>query len=42
MVIFGILIAVRKRNVAEEAGYGPLTMDTQIAARVGRSALLQT
>jgi len=41
VVIFGIVVAVRKWNVAKEAGYDPLTMDTQIAAQVGRSALLR-
>jgi len=41
VVIFIIVVAVRKWNVAKEAGYDPLTMDTQIAAQVGRSALLR-
>src|SRR5690606_17667234 len=41
VVIYGVVVAVRKWNVAKEAGYDPLTMDTQIAAQVGRSALLR-
>ncbi|MFC7789994.1 SHOCT domain-containing protein [Microbacterium sp. MAHUQ-60] len=41
VVIFTVVVAVRKWNVAKQAGYDPLTMDTQIAAQVGRSALLR-
>jgi len=41
VVVFTIVVAVRKWNVAKQAGYDPLAMDTQIAAQVGRSALLR-
>lgn len=40
VVIFGIVVGVRKWKAAKDAGYDPLAMDTQIAAQVGRSALL--
>lgn len=40
-VIFIVIVAARKWRIAKDAGYDPLTMDTQIAAQVGRSALLR-
>lgn len=41
VVIFIIVTFVRNWNVAKKAGYDPLAMETQIAAQVGRSALLR-
>lgn len=39
-VIFIIVVSVRNWRVAKQAGYDPLAMETQLAAQVGRSALL--
>lgn len=41
VLAFSIVVAACKWKVAKEAAYDPLTMDTEIAAQVGRSALLR-